>query len=85
MLESSNPSVESNFMGLEFLPNLGGFYISAIEPFSTFSSFPRFPPVPVKVVRIQVMRIASLDPRGAWWKGIEWVVEMEKWVKLKRE
>jgi|GEM_PF-2280045 len=85
LCKASNPPDELDSLGLEAFPYLGGFYLSAIDPLSSLPSLPELPRVPVRVVRIQVLRITSVDPRGAWWRGIEWVIEEEKWVKLKRE
>jgi hypothetical protein len=75
-------SLESHSSGLRAFPYLGGFYISEIDPGAPLTPFEDFPRIPVRVVRFQVLRIASMDPEGKWWKGIEWTLEEEKWMKL---
>lgn len=81
---SSSPgdSPKPHSRGLAALPCLKGFYISEIDPLSPVVPFEAFPRIPVRVVRFQVIRIDSVDPRGDWWKGIEWTIEEEKWIKL---
>lgn len=68
--------------GLGAFPYLGGFYLSEIDTLSPLAPFEGFPRIPVRVVRFQVLRITSNDPYGKWWRGIEWTLEEEKWIKL---
>jgi len=75
-------SFESRYSGLGAFPCLGGFYISEIDRLSSLAPFEGFPRIPVRVVRFQVLRISSRDPYGKWWRGIEWSIEEEKWIKF---
>ncbi len=70
---------------IDTFASLGGFYISLIEPLSTIEPFCEFPLITVRVVRFQVLRIASTDLQGSWWKEIEWTIEKERWIKFKQD